>query len=259
MKTEHSHDEIIYKITNKELRKQIKKHNEFVDEILSNFDFTASDFDKKLVNSIYSSSDLYTNRTELYYLLSDVYSKEVSIDYLLKKINGCDELEERCIVAKMLLAVSPEDFKCKSYRKITEWIDSMQELAEKKLHRADLLIVTGFYEMLKNSAYYWMAKEWGGSGKGYAYLKKSKRGAKSDKPQSQITSQEIGEIALADAIAMAVGCIATAVGGLIAPEFALALMAMTVRHSIIASLKKAVEIVLRHIKEKDQEKTQQHQ
>lgn len=253
MKTEHSHDEIIYRITSRELRKQIKKHNEFVDVILYNFDFTASDYDKELANSIYLSNEFYTNRTELYHLLSFVYNEEVTIDYLLKKIKACDEIDEKGIVAKMLLAVTPEDFNCKSYHKITEWIDSLQELADKRLCGADLLVVTGFFELLKNSAYYWMAKEWGGSGKGYAYLNKSKRRTKSDKPQSQTTSQEIGEIALADAIVMAAGCIVTAVGGAISPVFAAPLLKATVRHAALASAEKALEIAERHRKENDKE------
>lgn len=230
-------------ITYDDIREDAARHNAYLDDLFSYFNFNAEDYDEELKRCISESNFDNMTDKEKEQLLEEYGNNPDSYNDIIDDINSCKLITQPDRVYDLISTFDTTLFTIASHERICFMADSIQTIALKELEEADRFLVVRYTEMIKSSSYYWMSPEQGGSGIGYSiltmYVPKTKEGNTSQ----STAANAVGHAALADCATAAVGCLVTAIGGAINPALALPLLKGTAHVAAHASARAAIKEV----------------
>lgn len=231
--TANNSAEIVDGLSYNDVMVECAMHNEYLDDIFDIFNFGASNYDDELnrcINALYLDADIDLSIN--------------SFNDLINLIYNSPNINNHSRVAELISALDKKIFQSESFNYVTNIIDSVQHLAISELTGTDRITVCGYAELLRNSAYYWMPTNWGGYGRGYEILSivNGMKSRASETGKDKTTQEIVGEVAATDAGWMALGCLATAVGGAINPALALPLL----KQAVIVAAKRSANAALRN-------------
>ena len=230
-------------ITYDDLREDAARHNAYLDDLFSYFNFDAEDYDEEMKRCVRESKFDNMSDEEKEQLIKEYGNNPSSYEDIIDDIDSCKLISQPDRVYDLISTFDTTLFAVASYERICGMADSIQTIALKELAEADMFLVVRYTEMIKASSYYWMSPEQGGSGVGYSiltiYIPKTKEGT----PGQSTAANAIGHAALADCATAAVGCLVTAIGGAINPALALPLLKGTAHVAAHASAHAAIKEV----------------
>lgn len=239
--------ELFLGITYSDVITNSMSHNGYLDDLLSNFNFYASDYEEELINAIKKLTFGNITADEIDRLISDTTGYADYYTDLHNDIYNSQFISNPEEVYSMIGTIDSSLLDTISYARIQVIIDSLQGEAYMNLDNFDMFFVINYTEMVRYSSYYWMSPEQGGMGDGYSILTMSLTpGTKDNKPQGSTASQAVGQAALADCATAAVGCLITAAAGAINPALAGPTLAWAAKKAAKNSAAAAIKVVVKN-------------
>ena len=213
--TEFSTDEVTFaKIEN-----LAEKHNQYLDEILANYNLDNDDYQSEIINNIMNANLDNATIEQKEQICSTMMERGYTPTFedMETAIGQCDALNNKTEILHFINALLSETLKCSSFEEISNEITSMQNAANEIFNDSDIIFCLSYSELLRKSMYYWLPEELGGNGFGYSILCYStppKPGSQNDAHKKVSVA---GEAAIADCSALAISMTYVGISGLFNP------------------------------------------
>ncbi len=203
-------------------------HNEYLENIISHYDFDSNESKILKFKQAFLKSDLkgisYQQKEKIlrsYYHKSfknsqDSAIKIVNSNDLINKINSSKLSNKKLLIESIALATKEAKMNNMSCSKLNDFVDSLETALSLHLGGDELVILKTYGETLKASAYFWFPKSVGGSGKGYSFLLKVQNTSSSKSKSMKDVNFELpplGAALVADAASMSIGMVGVAISG----------------------------------------------
>lgn len=205
-------------ISDSDISKLAQKHNEYLTDVIKNYDYESSqdyiaDFEKNFINSDLDG----LNQDERIQVINNMKirsSKKSSqseiepstINDLIIELNS-SEFENKDMMIEVVNNATSIITKDKSTcSDVNAFLDNLLLEKVNNFNESELIVLKSYFETLKASAYFWYPTEREGSGIGYAHIQKIHGNNKAD-------LGPLGSALVSDAASMSIGMIGVAVAG----------------------------------------------
>ena len=246
--TEFGTDEVTFaKIEN-----LAEKHNQYLDEILANYNLDNDDYQSEIINNIMNANLDNATIEQKEQICSTMMERGFTptFEEMETAIGQCNALNNKTEILHFINALLSETLKCSSFEEISNEITSMQNAAYGIFNDYDIIFYLSYSELLRKSMYYWLPEELGGNGFGYSILCYST----SPEPGSQNDTHKkvsvAGEAAIADCSSLAISMTYVGFSALFNPVIGAGALIGAAAESAISSACTAAVTALKNHKNK---------